>query len=94
METPQIQHSHRHDDMEIMILADEELVKFSDFPVTPGITAQLVRAEKQTKGRRSNACFACKHCVPNPCKYRIGYVGGDCLTSLSCSRGRRDREEY
>lgn len=60
------QHSHRHDDMEIMILADEELVEFSDYPVTPGITARLTRADKQMKERRSNRCFGCKHCILNP----------------------------
>ncbi|KAF9653537.1 hypothetical protein BDM02DRAFT_1562337 [Thelephora ganbajun] len=61
-----IQHSHRHDDMQFMILADEELSKFSDYPVTPGVTAQLMRTGEQTKEWRSKSYFGCKHCIPNP----------------------------
>lgn len=68
MRTPQIQHSHRHDDMQFMILTDEELVKFSDYPVLPGVVAMLMKADEEAKELRSKARFGCKHCVPNPRK--------------------------
>ena len=51
-----------------MILADEELVKLSGYPVTPGIAARLMQMDQQTKERRGTACFMCKHCIPNPRK--------------------------
>ena len=66
--TPQIQHSHRHDDMQFKILADEELVKFSDYLFLPGVTAKLMTADDQTKEWRSSKYFGCKHCIPNPRK--------------------------
>lgn len=52
--------------MQFMLLTDEELVKFSDYPAIPGITARLMQTNKQMKERRKNTCFACKHCVTNP----------------------------
>jgi len=66
--TPQMQHSHRHDDMQFMILADEELVKFSDYPVLPGIAAKLVQTNDQAKEWRSKVSVGCKHCISNPRK--------------------------
>ena len=72
---PQIQHSHRHDDMQFMILADEELVKFSDYPVLPGITTKLVQANDQAKKWRSRVLVGCKHCISNPRKYSSVWVG-------------------
>lgn len=52
--------------MQFKVLTDEELVKFSDYPTSPGITARLMQTDKKMKERRKNTCFACKHCVPNP----------------------------
>ena len=52
--------------MQFMILADEELVKFSDYPVLPGVTAKLMQADGQAKEWRSSVYFRCKHCIPNP----------------------------
>lgn len=72
----QIEHSHRHDDMEFMILTDEELAKFSDYPVTPGITARFMRTDQQTMEQRRKPHFACKHCILNPRKCTVA-CGGD-----------------
>lgn len=77
---PQIRHSHRHDDMQFMILSDEELVKFSDHPVFPGVTAKLMRTDEQAKGWRNTVSVGCKHCIPNqckPCAVRVWYLVSD-----------------
>lgn len=68
---PQIKHSHRHDEMQFMILTDEELAKFSDYPVLPGIVTMLTRTNEEAKKRRGKAYFGCKHCVPNPRKSSV-----------------------
>jgi len=54
--------------MQFMILADEELVKFADYPVLPGVTAKLVQANDQAKEWRSKVLLGCKHCISNPRK--------------------------
>ena len=54
--------------MQFMVLADEELTKFSDYPVTPGITAQFTKTDQKTMEQRRNPYFSCKHCIPNPRK--------------------------
>ena len=75
VQTPQIQHSHRHDNMQFMILADEELVKFSDYPVLPGVAAKLVQVNDQAKEWRSKVYIGCKHCISNPRKSSAVWVG-------------------
>jgi len=72
-----IQHSHRHDDMQFTILADEELAKFSDYPVTPSITTRFMQTDPQTVEWRRNSYFACKHCIPNPLSIEGGDAGSD-----------------
>jgi len=54
--------------MQFMILADEELVKFSDYPVLPGVTAKLVRTNDKAKEQRRKVRIGCKHCISNPRK--------------------------
>ena len=68
---PQIKHSHRHDDMQFMILTDEELAKFSDHPVLPGVVKMLMRTNEEAKKWRGKVYFGCKHCVPNPRKSSV-----------------------
>ena len=60
--------------MQFMILADEELVKFSDYPVLPGVTAKLVQANDKAKEWRSNVSVGCKHCIQNPRKSSAMWV--------------------
>ena len=57
--------------MQFMILTDEELVNFSDYPVLPGVTAMLMKTTEKAKGLRSKVYFGCKHCIPNPRKPSI-----------------------
>ena len=57
--------------MQFMILADEELVKFSDHPATPGIVVRFAKTDRQTMEQRRNPYFACKHCIPNPRKFSV-----------------------
>jgi len=61
--------------MQFMILVDEELVKFSDYPVLPGVTAKLMRTDGQAKEWRSSVYFGCKHCIPNPRKSYAVWMG-------------------
>lgn len=60
--------------MQFMVLTDEELVKFSDYPVLPGITAMLMKTKEQAKKLRSKVYFGCKHCVLNPRKSSVVWV--------------------
>ena len=61
--------------MQFMILPDEELVKFSDYPVFPGVTAKLVEPSNQAKEWRRNVTVGCKHCISNPRKSSAVWVG-------------------
>jgi len=75
-----------------MILTDEELAKFSDYPVLPGVAAMLMKTNDKTKKLRSKAYFGCKHCVPNPRKFLAVWVCmNPSLTRLLLSRPRSGR---
>jgi hypothetical protein len=89
--TPQIQHSHRHDDMQFMILTEEDLAKFSDYPVLPGVTAMLMKADERAKKLRSKVYFGCKHCVPNPRKFLA--CGYEPFSNSACAQSPPDRPE-
>jgi len=61
--------------MQFMILADDELVKFSVYPVLHGVTAKLTQANDQAKGWRTGISLGCKHCISNPRKSSVVWVG-------------------
>ena len=54
--------------MHFMILTDEDLTRFADYPLLPGITAMFMKTADQAAKLRSKVYFGCKHCVPNPRK--------------------------
>lgn len=67
-----------------MILTDEDLIKFADYPLLPGITATLMKPTAQEL--RSKVYFGCKHCIPNPRKPSAAEDGSLFLTQLAFSR--------
>lgn len=72
--------------MQFMILTDEDLIKFADYPLLPGITAMLTKSTDQTIKLRSKAYFGCRHCIPNPRKPSALGNGSLPLTQLAFSR--------
>jgi len=77
-----VQHSHRHDDMHFMILADEDLVEFSDYAVLPGVTAKLMQVNERAKEWRDTVSVGCKHCVQNPLAARDPEPGSGKVSKL------------
>jgi len=58
-----IQHSTRHENMEMTMLTEEEMLETVEVPVEYGLTEKITRTGKEAIEERDAVVYKCRHCI-------------------------------